>query len=595
MSGMKKSRFARWAIAALALVVALGLLPSVTMAEDTGTTADATVASDTTDAPAEASLYDQLMAAETAEDMDSLLGDASEEDVSAFTSEQLADLTEKANAFEDSDAKTSVLAMLDSLTNEDNKTAEVADANAKSSIVFKHIQTPNDDVSIGNDGTVDGHGWNVMKYSIVLVNLDGSVSYDLPEGSVVPDTYTFNSTTVDMSTALTQMGLSIPGYTLKSGYAFFWWTRNYTGPMYKVPYVQNFGTMNSGFKDVYHSYLGFQGLLGSVTGSGTQAGYDAYMNATFASSSEGDGGYSADSSYYAYNPTGTLRIVFFQVSDKTKYKSHFVDAYDPSGTGANQTTVDSIDMTMTKNGGWNQGTETYQWYGTLASVTDKTPAGRAGYTFEGWYTSKDKNGNGTGTKVTQASDDATHYNQDAYYYARWVPITYKLTLSKTVSGGAANKGERFTFTVSGLTAGTKYPVDYNSTTSGCATVHANTVTANDDGAVTLSLKHGETATINDVPYGANVTIAESATNAYTPSYKVNDATTATSGNSCKVDDIKENTTVAFTNSAELVPDLGIVTNYGPMIGLLAVGIVGALALSTTDGVSKWRGNRAWKE
>ena len=90
-----------------------------------------------------------------------------------------------------------------------------ADADSvANTIIFKHIQNHDDSVSIGADGTVAGHGYNVMKYSIVLVNTDGTVTETLPQGSVVPDEYTFYNTTVDMSTAFTQMGLSIPGYTI---------------------------------------------------------------------------------------------------------------------------------------------------------------------------------------------------------------------------------------------------------------------------------------------------------------------------------------------------------------------------------------------
>ena len=69
---------------------------------------------------------------------------------------------------------------------------------------------------------------NGMKYSIVLLNEDGTVSYELPKDVVVPKSYTYQTNNLPMSSAtFSQMGLSIPGYTLENGWAFFWWTGNY--------------------------------------------------------------------------------------------------------------------------------------------------------------------------------------------------------------------------------------------------------------------------------------------------------------------------------------------------------------------------------
>lgn len=400
-------------------------------------------------------------------------------------------------------------------------------------IIFKHIQNHDDSVSIGADGTVAGHGYNVMKYSIVLVNTDGTVTETLPQGSVVPDEYTFYNTTVDMSTAFTQMGLSIPGYTIKNGWAFFWWSGSYQGKMFKVPYVRNFGVKNTHYQN-YWSYLGFQGLEGNVTGNGGPAGYDDYMNATFGSTSAGDGGYAADSSYYAYNPTGTLRIVLFEVTDTTKFKSHFVDAFDPAGTGVNQVEVDTTEMNMTRDG-WNSQTQKWNWYGTLSSVTSKMPT-REGYAFAGWYTERDAHGNGTGSKVQTNSDDPTHYGQDAYYYAKWVPTTVKLTITKSVSAG--DKGKEFHFTVT-KTSGEGGDL---------AVADGGNATANADKTVSADLHDGESATIT-VPYGASVAIAETNRDGYTTSFAVGGGqATASDDGSYALSGLTADTTVTVTNT-----------------------------------------------
>lgn len=292
----------------------------------------------------------------------------------------------------------------------------------KNEIKFVNIQNVDDNVSIGGDGTVDGHGYNVMKFSIVLINTDGTVSYKLPTGAVVPETTTVHATEVTMTDLIAQMGLSIPGYTLQNGWAFFWWQGNYQGTMYKVPIIRNFGGISNNYPN-YYSYLGFQGLEGNVSASGS-AGYEEYKNAKFAETSNGKdyGRYSNPDGYYAYNPTGTLRIVFLQVNEETSYQSKFVDAFSAENETLSWTQIDEIGMNMHQEN-WDQSQEHYQWYGTLKEVTTKTPSADAhpGFVFKGWYKEKDDLGNGTGDKVSVPADDQNQYTSDAYYYARWEP------------------------------------------------------------------------------------------------------------------------------------------------------------------------------
>lgn len=310
----------------------------------------------------------------------------------------------------------------------------------KNEMKFVNIQNVNDKVSIGGDGTVDGHGYNVMKFSIVLINTDGTVSYELPAGAVVPKTTTVHATEVTMTDLIAQMGLSIPGYTLQNGWAFFWWQGNYQGTMFKVPIIRNFGGLSNNYPS-YKSYLGFHGLEGTVSASGS-AGYDAYKNAKFASTSTGADyrSYSDSTGYYAYNPTGTLRIVFLQVNEETSYLSKFVDAFSAENETLSWTQIDEIGMDMHQEN-WDQSQEHYHWYGTLKEVTTKTPSADAhpGFVFKGWYKEKDDLGNGTGGKVSVPADDQDHYTSDAYYYARWEPDNQEadktfIRVTKTFNG-----------------------------------------------------------------------------------------------------------------------------------------------------------------
>lgn len=267
---------------------------------------------------------------------------------------------------------------------------------------------------------------NAVKYSIVLLNEDGTVSYELPKNVVVPKTYTYQTNKLPMTAAtFAQMGLSIPGYTLENGWAFFWWTGNYSGQMYKVKDFTNFGVISDGYPN-YHSYLGFQGLYGNNPGgTGSQSAYESYVNTTFENTSRGaDYGSQGEKGrgYYAYNPTGTMRIVFRQVSDATTYKANFVDAFGENQEAGNhiQFAQNALEMHRVE-GSWNQSTNSYDWYGTLAAIPEGQPDENLheNYKFAGWYTEKDAYGNGCGKQIAQPADDERHHRSDVTYYAKW--------------------------------------------------------------------------------------------------------------------------------------------------------------------------------
>lgn len=276
-----------------------------------------------------------------------------------------------------------------------------------------------------NDGTAPREN-NVIKYSIVLLNSDGTVSYELPEGVVVPKEFTYQTKELPMSAStFSQMGLSIPGYTLDDGWAFFWWTGNYSGSMYRVGSFKNFGGYSDAYPG-YHSNLGFLGYYGNNPGgTGSQSAFESYVNTKFEQESKGRDyvrTYENSVGYYAYNPTGTLRIVFKQVSDNTTYKANFVDAFGENQQATNFIQVDQNALKMHRiEGSWNQETNTYQWYGTLDKVTEKVPDQKLhpNYEFCGWYTEMDAYGNGCGTKITGPEDDARRHGQDVTYYAGW--------------------------------------------------------------------------------------------------------------------------------------------------------------------------------
>ena len=189
-------------------------------------------------------------------------------------------------------------------------------------------------------------------------------------------------------------------------------------------------------------------------------------------------------------------------------------------------------------GEWNQGTETYAWAGTLESLPNEPT--RPGYTFAGWCTSKDGQGNGTGDVITRPSDDQTHYTQDAYYYAKWIPTTVKLTITKVVDKGDANK--EFTFRVS-------------ATKDGGAAALAGQDGGNasaENGVVTAELHSGESATVS-VPYGATVSITETNRDGYTTKYAIGDGeATDSADGECTVSGMTADTAVTVTNTIKPV-------------------------------------------
>lgn len=399
----------------------------------------------------------------------------------------------------------------------------------------------NDEYSIASRDTV--------KFTISLVDENGNnETYDLPAGSVVPDSFTFSSSEVSMSAAsFAQMGITIPGYTYEGGYAYFYWSGNFLGTKFSVSDFKNFGAKSSNYTN-YDSYIGY---TGSMPG-GSSIAYRDYNQEDF-----GEAGYN----YWAYNPTGTLRIVFVKVSEKTAYKSNFVDAYKVS----TYRQIDTKDMSMTQEG------SSSTFYGMLKEVTSEVPV-KDGYDFLGWYTDKDADGNGTGTKIETPSDDTTHYYADTYYYAKWARKTVEVTVTKTVTGNMGVTGQSFAFTYTA-----------NQTEDG-TTAGAN-----------FDLKSGETTTIR-VPYGSSLTVTETDSgDGYQTSVtaKKSDGadvsvTSADSGRTATVT-VTEPLTISYTNEKTVVPPTGLGSQTSATLAILVlVTVIGLAAVILTGRRRQYR-------
>ena len=210
------------------------------------------------------------------------------------------------------------------------------------------------------------------------------------------------------------------------------------------------------------------------------------------------------------------------------------------------------------------------------------------YQFDGWY--KDK-------ACTQKANFDGTITQNTTYYAHYVPRSGSLSVSKSVTGSAANVDQSFTFEFR--------CADLAGKTFAAEGV-TNSVAFNDQGVATVQLKHGQSVTLTKVPAGSQVAVHETGLsgNARTSStVSINNGaaeTVATNGQTVttpKTVTVASNQTqtLAFTNSAEAVSATGVSLDAGPMAGLFAVAAAGAGALAASGYKCRKREQDAWKE
>lgn len=141
------------------------------------------------------------------------------------------------------------------------------------------------------------------------------------------------------------------------------------------------------------------------------------------------------------------------------------------------------------------------------------------------------------------------------------PNTYKageLDVSKTVTGNLGDKNKYFEFTVTLTGVEGKTYADSYAVTGGSADAKNPTTIA--VGVPTkFNLKHGDTITIANLPYGVTYTVTETAAEGYTTE-KTGDQGTISAADQ----------TAAFTNTKDGSIDTGVVLNNMPYILVLAV-------------------------
>lgn len=186
------------------------------------------------------------------------------------------------------------------------------------------------------------------------------------------------------------------------------------------------------------------------------------------------------------------------------------------------------------------------------------------YKFYGWYTNQDC------TADSKFDFDEDTIAEDTTFYAKYVPASANLTISKTVTGKLGDTNKAFTFTIT-KADGTAA----NITNTNIEISEADRAKVEWKGNGQFTLKDGASITFKNLPSGEYKVIEDSYTH-YKTSYVV-DSKTPENGQKARVTIGTDAKTLAFTNHCTLFPDTGVLLDTLPYIVILAV-VAGGVAL-----------------
>lgn len=186
------------------------------------------------------------------------------------------------------------------------------------------------------------------------------------------------------------------------------------------------------------------------------------------------------------------------------------------------------------------------------------------YKFEGWYTDK----NFTSESKFNFTEDII--SADTTFYAKYVPASANLTVTKTVTGKLGDTNKAFTFTI------TKDGKLVNNITEDNIEVSDGAQWLNDDNGK-FTLKDGATITFKNLPSGEYKVVEDDYKGEkYETSYVVGSGTPE-NGREVSVTIGTDAKQIDFTNHRTLEPDLGVLLDTLPYIVILAV-VAGGVAL-----------------
>lgn len=197
--------------------------------------------------------------------------------------------------------------------------------------------------------------------------------------------------------------------------------------------------------------------------------------------------------------------------------------------------------------------------------TKTTPDGTV-YTFDGWYTNQDC------TEGSKFDFDEDTIKEDTTFYAKYVPASANLTISKTVTGKLGDTNKAFTFTITKADG-----TSANITEANIETTDNTRAVWQGNGKFTL--KDGASIIFKNLPSGEYKVIEEDYSGEkYDTSWQIGtDGEVYEKNSTATVTIGTTEQTVHFTNHRTLEPDLGVLLDTLPYIVILAV-VAGGVAL-----------------
>lgn len=191
------------------------------------------------------------------------------------------------------------------------------------------------------------------------------------------------------------------------------------------------------------------------------------------------------------------------------------------------------------------------------------------YKFEGWYTDK----NFTPASKFDFTEDTI--SADTTFYAKYVPASANLTVTKTVTGKLGDTNKAFTFTI---TKADGTAVNIASANIEISDADSTKVEWKDNGKFTL--KDGASIIFKNLPSGEYKVIEEDYSGEkYDTSWQIGtDGEVYEKNSTATVTIGTTEQTVHFTNHRTLEPDLGVLLDTLPYLVILAVAAGGGILL-----------------
>lgn len=252
--------------------------------------------------------------------------------------------------------------------------------------------------------------------------------------------------------------------------------------------------------------------------------------------------------------------VKFMVQDVGKDTFALVRDYGGAFTipeGSNSIPLSNIDRPDVPRAG-----QTQAEYPLIKPAADGTV-----YKFEGWYTDKNF------TPESKFDFTADTISADTTFYAKYVPASANLTVTKTVTGKLGDTNKAFTFQILDASGN---PVTL--TTGNYEFSNTNGALLNDGTDGKFTLKDGASITFKNLPSGQYKVVEDNYSGEkYETSYVV-DSGTPVNGQEATVTIGTDAKQIDFTNHRTLEPDLGVLLDTLPYLVILAVAAGGVALL-----------------